>query len=321
MDSQTESSANAAGSNGLAHASIDPAFPLILVQLQTRMARKLKIFRKLTGLTPVASFANSIPELGTQSVLAPPLHPQCARRIQKLRTTPCGDHWLAHLKKSRGSPSTHVHLCPIGMRCACVPIHFSDRLVGVAKLVAAPSTSESVFTAGIGVLELIVSETCLELAVTQLTEQVHGLKRRVGGLVQISTGIGLVSDRKARKTKPRGPNGAEGQRITLANSVLAYLQSHYQNQSLSLPAVAAALGYNPRYLTTSFTQVVGESMHTYLLVLRVTHACRLLIDTDLRVKEIAYDSGFSSSERLGVAFRRHVGISPLEYRRVFSSAI
>jgi transcriptional regulator GlxA family with amidase domain len=40
--------------------------------------------------------------------------------------------------------------------------------------------------------------------------------------------------------------------------------------------------------------------------------------TDLRIKEVAFTSGFSEARRLENAFRRHVGVSPREYRRIFA---
>ncbi len=302
-------------------ASPGPTSPLILVQLQSRMRGELRHFRKITGLTAVTSLASSLPESGTQFLLAPPVHSQCARRIRRLRSTPCGDQWLAHVRSSRRSPRARSHECPIGMRCACVPIHFGDHLVGVAKLVATPTTFDSDFAAAMSVLELIVSETCLPLTVSGLTEQVTVLQRRVTGFEQFRTRGGPVDTHAARTKDPPSSDDAVGRNIVLVNRALAYLQLHYQKTTLTLPEVAAAVGCNPRYLTTRFTQVVSEHMRTHLLALRVTHASQLLVGTDLRVKEIAYESGFSSAGRLGTTFRRHVGISPVEYRRIFSGAI
>jgi AraC-like DNA-binding protein len=40
---------------------------------------------------------------------------------------------------------------------------------------------------------------------------------------------------------------------------------------------------------------------------------------DVSIKEVAYESGFSGPGRLDSAFRRHVGVSPSEYRRIFAS--
>jgi len=302
-------------------ASLGVTSPLILVQLQARMRQELRHFRKITGLIAVTSLANSLPEPGTEFLLTPPVHPQCARRIRRLRIAPCGDQWLAHVRNSRRSPRARSHECPIGLRCACVPIHFGDHLVGVAKLVAAPTTSGSAFAAAMGVLELIVSKTCLHLTISGLTEQVLALQQRVTGFEQIRTRGGPIGTGPARTKDPPSSDDAAGRSILLVNRVLAYLQAHYQKPALSLPEVASALGCNPRYLTTRFTQVVGEHMRAHLLGLRVTHACQLLIGTDLLVKEIAYESGFSSAERLGTAFRRHVGVSPIEYRRIFTGTI
>ena len=67
-------------------------------------------------------------------------------------------------------------------------------------------------------------------------------------------------------------------------------------------------------------EIVGERMHVSLVGLRVDQACRLLLDTDLAVKEIAHASGFREQGQLGRAFRRRVGVSPTEYRRIFAGS-
>jgi AraC-like DNA-binding protein len=60
-------------------------------------------------------------------------------------------------------------------------------------------------------------------------------------------------------------------------------------------------------------------MRVYLVRLRVAHACRLLMDTGAPIKETAYASGFRGNAALARAFRRHVGVSPGEYRRIFAA--
>lgn len=65
----------------------------------------------------------------------------------------------------------------------------------------------------------------------------------------------------------------------LVSRALAYVQRHYQDPNLSLQSVAKVLGCNPKYLTCRFSRVVGERMHTHLVTLRVSHACRLLVGT------------------------------------------
>jgi AraC-like DNA-binding protein len=115
------------------------------------------------------------------------------------------------------------------------------------------------------------------------------------------------------------PGAVLGRNLTLVDRALGHLHRHYQAPDLSLPAVAKALRCHPRYLTARFTLIVGERMHAYLVRLRVAHACRLLIDTNVSIKEAAYASGFGGNEGLARAFRRHVGVSPGEYRRIFGA--
>lgn len=282
------------------------------------MRRRLRLFRKITGMKAVTTLATSLPEPSKQFAFSPPVHPQCARRLRTVRTVPCGDQWLIHVKSSRDSERAHSHTCPIGLRCACVPIHFGGHLVGVAKLVADPAATDASFSAAMDVLKLVVSEVCQELVVSVLSEEVRDLRQRVVDFQRILARGSPGATGSGSPIHPIGAGEAEGQNPQLVHRVLAYLQKHYEKPDLSLSGVGAALGCNPKYLTTRFTLVVGERMHTYLLGLRVARACELLLGTHLSVKEIAHASGFSSAGRLARAFRGRVGVSPSEYRRIFS---
>jgi AraC-like DNA-binding protein len=291
---------------------------LALVQLPGRMRLAVKRFRKITGLTAVTSLVTSLPEDGRPLGLSPPVHPLCARRLRAVDRVPCSEQWRLHVRSLRRSPRTHGHTCPIGLRCTCVPICVGDHLVGAAKLVADSDTSEADLKAAVTVLELVVSETCQDSVVSALSEELRALQQRVTDLQQMqSTGRPGGGGSHPPTAPPTGDT--DGQGAAMMHRVLACLQGRYQEPTLSLPAVAVALDYNPRYLTTRFTQVVGEHMHTYLVGLRVAHACRALMRGDASIKEVAFESGFSGPRRLDSAFRRYVGLSPSEYRRIFAS--
>jgi len=291
---------------------------LALVQLSGRLRRGLKRFRNITGLTAVVSVVTSLPEPGTSFALSPPVHPRCARKLRSISNAPCGEQGLIHLRSGRRSPRAHSHTCPIGMRCSCVPIRFGDQLVGVAKLVVDSETAEPAFTTGLNILKLVVSETCQDSAVTLLTEEVLALRQQVGELQQIHSSDRPRADGYFASRISPGATDPDAQRAALVERALAHLQKHYQDPRLSLRTVAGALGCNPRYLTTRFSEILGERMHTYLVALRVSHACRLLMTTDSSIKVIALASGFSGPTRLAGAFRHHVGVSPGTYRRIFS---
>ena len=290
-----------------------------MVQLPGRMRRALGLFRKVTGLTAVTSELTPLAGSGQPSPLSPPVHPRCARRLRSVGTAPCRKQWFFHIRSSRRSPRVHSHTCPVGLRCSCVPIRVDRHLVGVAKLVVGSETANRTFSAATSVLDLIVSGICQDSLVSVLSEEVGALRQCVTEFQQIQSKGTPIANRSGPPPLATPDPGAAQRNLTLVESALSHLHRHYQDPALSLPAVAEALGCNPRYLTVRFTLIVGERMHAYLVRLRVAHACRLLMETNVPIKEAAYASGFRGNGGLARAFRRHVGVSAGEYRRIFAA--
>lgn len=296
-----------------------PDFVLCMVRLHSDMRRALRLFRTITGLTAVTTLVTPLPGSAEPSALWPPVHPSCARRLRSVRTAPCRKQWFLHARSSRRSPNVHSHTCPIGLRCSCVPIQFDRHLIGVAKLVVGSETSHQAFAAATRVLKLIVSGICQDSLVSVLSGELGTLRQHMAELRQIQSKhspVARSSDRPAA-TPDRG--AAQRPNLTLMDRALSHLHRHYQAPALSLATVAEVLGCNPKYLTTRFTLIVGERMHAYLVRLRVAHVCRLLMETNMPVKEAAYASGFGGHGALARAFQRHVGVSPGEYRRIFAA--
>jgi transcriptional regulator GlxA family with amidase domain len=200
-----------------------------------------------------------------------------------------------------------------------VPIQFDGRLIGVAKLVVGSETSDRTFSTATSVLDLLVTRVCQESVVAGLSQEVGVLRQRVADLRQMRS----KGDRVAGGAGPPAAGSAleaeQRRNLTLVDNALAYLHRHYREPALSLASVAEALECNPRYLTARFTLIAGQHMHAYLVGLRVAHACRLVMETALPVKEVAYESGFRGNAGLDRAFRRHVGVPPGEYRRIFAA--
>jgi AraC-like DNA-binding protein len=214
--------------------------------------------------------------------------------------------------QNRWSPS------PLGLRCSCIPIYLGDALVGVAKVVVDSGTSADAFSSATATLALAVSSVCQESHVSVLSDELQALRQRVDGFKRLeSGGARSAGDTDERAATP----GEEGNAIdssTLVQLALDYLHEHYLDAELSLEAVAAALNSNASYLTQRFTTIVGQRMRGYIVALRVDHACRKLLNTDLPIKQIALESGFRDSGGLSRLFHRHVGVSPSEYRRIFA---
>ena len=92
------------------------------------------------------------------------------------------------------------------------------------------------------------------------------------------------------------------------------LHLHYQREDLSLSFLSGRVYFSATYLSSLFRRCTGKSFKSYLVELRMEKACELLRTTELYVYQIARETGYPNSQYFSVAFRRHTGCSPSEYR-------
>ena len=91
--------------------------------------------------------------------------------------------------------------------------------------------------------------------------------------------------------------------------------AHY-DKPLDLAQLARTANVSERHFSRSFRRAYGETPYQYLLSRRLERARHLLRTTELQVAEICLDVGFTSVGSFTTTFRRHVGITPLDYRRL-----
>lgn len=97
--------------------------------------------------------------------------------------------------------------------------------------------------------------------------------------------------------------------------VTRFIARHYR-EPLTVQTIAEDAGLHAKYLMRVFKKQCGTSIWEYLTRLRVSHAQRLLITTDMKVLDVAMESGFSSVAPFYAAFAAHTrGLRPLDYRR------
>lgn len=78
--------------------------------------------------------------------------------------------------------------------------------------------------------------------------------------------------------------------------------------------VAKHVSVDRKYLCTLFEQQTGMSTMDYLLKLRLDRAKELLVRGDLSVSIVAASVGYSDALGFSRIFKKHVGVSPREYK-------
>jgi len=93
-----------------------------------------------------------------------------------------------------------------------------------------------------------------------------------------------------------------------------YLLEH-ESAPVSVAELASRLHVSPTTLENYFQAVYGMTIHAYVHHRRIALARSLLEQSDLPVAEIARRAGYTHPGKFSAAFKKHTGMSPLEYRR------
>jgi AraC-like DNA-binding protein len=92
-----------------------------------------------------------------------------------------------------------------------------------------------------------------------------------------------------------------------------FIEEH-SDEELSLRRVAKAVNIHPNYLSERFKQVTGMNFVDYVARTRFEKACRLLLEGNLRVSDIAFAAGFQSLSQFNRVFKKLAGKSPTQFR-------
>ena len=104
------------------------------------------------------------------------------------------------------------------------------------------------------------------------------------------------------------------QPLAVARAV-GFIRRSYANNSLRVDDIAAACGLSRRALQNAFGEAMKCTLSEYIRRTRLEHATRLLRETDRPAKEIAVESGFSSTIHLAEALHVETGLRPRAWRK------
>ncbi len=100
-----------------------------------------------------------------------------------------------------------------------------------------------------------------------------------------------------------------------ALQLIRYLQEHY-NENLTSEMIAEQFNYHAYHINRLMRNATGTTVHKYLINYRITAAKNLLTCTELSVQEIAFKVGFESTAYFSNSFKKMIGCSPNEFRRL-----
>jgi AraC-like DNA-binding protein len=126
----------------------------------------------------------------------------------------------------------------------------------------------------------------------------------------LSRHLDSSSPEQEMKTNGSHTNGVEPIRIRKARH---FIHEHCGEQ-ISLGHVAKAVSTSPNYLSEKFKEATGINFVSYVARVRYEKAAGLLRESDLRISEIAFATGFQSLSQFNRTFRKLAGKSPTDFR-------
>lgn len=95
----------------------------------------------------------------------------------------------------------------------------------------------------------------------------------------------------------------------------------YYNQGITLEETARRLYVSEEYLSMQFKKETGNTFTETVRHYRIDRVKTLLVDTHLRMNQIADLAGYSDPKYMSRVFREEVGMLPSEYRKIHSEVI
>lgn len=101
------------------------------------------------------------------------------------------------------------------------------------------------------------------------------------------------------------------------NEIYQYTLSNFKN-GISIDEVAQHVHISPNYFCRYFKKRTSKTFIEFVTELRVGHACKLILDGNLSISQICYESGFNNLSNFNRKFKELTGQAPSEYYKEYS---
>lgn len=112
----------------------------------------------------------------------------------------------------------------------------------------------------------------------------------------------------------------EKQAENIAEQVDLYLNRFFRN-NITVEDIASSVNISYRHLARLYKSARGMTFVERLRAIRLDHAKQALINTNMPIKQIATEFGFSNEYYFATLFRKNTGLPPSEYRKRFKQNI
>jgi transcriptional regulator GlxA family with amidase domain len=100
------------------------------------------------------------------------------------------------------------------------------------------------------------------------------------------------------------------------NDIYEYSLRNFKGK-IQLEEIASIANISPNSFCRYFKSRTRKTYSQFLIELRVGRACKLLIENNLSIKQLCFESGFNNFTSFHKYFKQITGKSPLSYQKEF----
>ncbi|WP_127490757.1 response regulator transcription factor [Paenibacillus glycanilyticus] len=108
------------------------------------------------------------------------------------------------------------------------------------------------------------------------------------------------------------------QSVKVIDKIKMYIDRHY-GEAINLQELADHAAMNKTYMCTLFKQETGMTIGTYTVTVRMREARNVLMATTEKIYSIANQVGYEDVTYFSQLFKKHYGLSPLDYKKRMKS--
>lgn len=199
------------------------------------------------------------------------------------------------------------------LKANAIVVYFSKDIFGPAfyELKETQKINELFFQAGKGIS--IIGKTNKQIA-KKLEKLI--LKKDfevIIGLFEILSMLSESQDRVYINNEAYSTAHKDSKKDRLSE-VFQYVNENYK-KDIVLIEIAAIANMTPTSFCRMFKLKTKKSFVEYLNEIRVSKACKFLLETDLSMSEIAYECGYKTASNFNKLFKKFMGMTPSEFKK------
>ena len=209
------------------------------------------------------------------------------------------------LAKAHECKGLHVYKCPFGIYEALMPIYKNDEIAAYVFVGLGIEDSES------SAKELMDSalDVSPNLNKTQIQKGIGELPRFSKEKIEaFASLLPLIAE------YIEGNNLLADTDMTLGQHIKSYVKNNL-SRKITLADLSWHLHCSTVTLTEHFKNEFGITIMDYVMNKRMEKAQRLLLNSELSIREVADECGFSDNEYFSRCFKETHGMSPTAWRR------